>query len=142
MRPAEAGGQQPPKPVREAALTSPQAKCGLDERGGQRRSGSQLPEPLGPMMQVNLLKGPMTWRPRHDLKFSTSNSSRWPMAAPSAPQASSPHARRKSAGSASRSLARGEREPRGRRAVPKQPGCLRLRGNRSPSPPLGSRKPD
>lgn len=33
------------------------------------------------MMQVNLLKGPMTWRPRHDLKFSTSSSSRCPMAA-------------------------------------------------------------
>lgn len=113
----------------------PSGKTGSGRPGGERRSGSQLPEPLGPMMQVNLLKGPMTWRPRHDLKFSTSNSSRRPMAAPSAPQAASAHAGGKSAGSA-RGVSREDSEtPAGeRRAVPKQPGCLRFRGARVSAP--------
>lgn len=31
-----------------------------------------LPDPLGPMIAENRLKGPILWRPRYDLKFSTS----------------------------------------------------------------------
>lgn len=38
-----------------------------------------LPEPFVPMIQLNLLKGPITCFPRHDLKFSTSNCFKYPI---------------------------------------------------------------
>ena len=79
---------------------------------GEDILGPELPEPLGPMMQVNLLKGPMTWRPRHDLKFSTNSTSKRLMAAPSAPQRRPHTLAGESAGSASCCLARGKREHR------------------------------
>lgn len=34
---------------------------------------TNLPDPLVPIMQLNLLNGPMVCFPRQDLKFSTSN---------------------------------------------------------------------
>lgn len=41
-----------------------------------------LPEPLGPMIAVNRLKGPTTWWPLYDLKFSSSSCFRKPMLHP------------------------------------------------------------
>lgn len=86
-------------------LRSTAGDCGPWIPQGRGFLGGWLPEPLGPMIQVNLLKGPMTWRPRHDLKFSTSSNSRCPMAALRASAAPS-CAREKSAGRIFLSLAR------------------------------------
>jgi hypothetical protein len=41
-------------------------------------TNSGLPDPLGPMIAENFLKGPILWRPRYDLKFSTSMYFKYP----------------------------------------------------------------
>lgn len=87
------------------------------------------------MMQVNLLKGPMTWRPRHDLKFSTNSTSKRLMAALSEPQLRS-HTLAGKAREAPRAVSREESENTSAVLFLSNRSCLRFRGNRD-SMPLG-----